>query len=95
MTEAQKKYKKEVKSKIITFYKHEKDLLDFANSINFQKYVKTCLRITMLKHKSFIMQNIDNLSVKMIKRDGFIYGNLKDFKKWVTPRNSIALNSII
>lgn len=44
MTEAQKKYKKEVKSKIITFYKHEKDLLDFANSINFQGEVKDWLR---------------------------------------------------
>ena len=49
MTEAQKKYKKEVKSKIITFYKHEKDLLDFANSINFQAFVKLCLRASLIK----------------------------------------------
>lgn len=66
MTEAQKKYKKEVKSKIITFYKHEKDLLDFANSINFQKYVKSCLKVSILKRDGFIYYNVDNL---------------KDFKK--------------
>lgn len=66
MTEAQKKYKKEVKSKIITFYKHENDLLDFANSINFQKYVKQCLKVSMLKRDGFIYANV---------------GNLKDFQK--------------
>lgn len=75
MTEAQKKYKKEVKSKIITFYKHEKDLLDFANSINFQKYVKQCLRISMLKREAFIIKNFDNLSVRIFDRD------LKELKK--------------
>ena len=46
MKQAQKKYRKEVKSKIITFYKHEKDLLDFANSINFQGEVKQWLKRT-------------------------------------------------
>lgn len=49
MTQAQKKYKKEVKSKIITFYKHEKDLLDYANKLNFQAFVKQCLRASMIK----------------------------------------------
>lgn len=44
MKQAQRNYKKKCKSKIITFYKHEKDLLDFANSINFQGEVKDWLR---------------------------------------------------
>lgn len=44
MNEAKRKYKKQCKSKVITFYKHEEDLLKFANSINFQKFVKEALR---------------------------------------------------
>ena len=49
MNKAKLKYKKQCKSKIITFYKHEKDLLDFANSINFQGYVKSCIKKDMQK----------------------------------------------
>lgn len=78
MTDAQKKYKKEVKSKIITFYKYEKDLLNFANSINFQKFVKRELRKCMLSQVAGLNSYF-----------------MKDLKKWVTPRNSTALNSII
>jgi hypothetical protein len=44
MNKAKLKYKKQCKQKVITFYKHEKDLLDFANSINFQGFVKQCLK---------------------------------------------------
>lgn len=44
MNKSKLKYKKQCKQKVITFYKHEKDLLTFANSINFQKYVKDCLK---------------------------------------------------
>lgn len=43
MNKAKLKYKKQCKQKVITFYKHEKDLLDFANSINFQGEVKKFL----------------------------------------------------
>lgn len=57
MKQAQRNYKKKCKSKIITFYMHEKDLLDFANSINFQKYVKTCLKVTLLKSKALKRNN--------------------------------------
>lgn len=45
MNEAKKKYQKSCKSKVITFYKHEEDLLAFANSINFQAFVKNALRL--------------------------------------------------
>lgn len=44
MKEALKKYKKQCKVKTITFYKHEADLLKFANSINFQAFVKNALQ---------------------------------------------------
>ena len=44
MKEALKKYKKKCKVKTITFYKHEADLLKFANSINFQAFVKNALQ---------------------------------------------------
>lgn len=44
MNEAKRNYKKQCKSKIITFYKHEEDLLKYANSINFQAFVKKQLR---------------------------------------------------
>lgn len=52
MKEALKKYKKKCKVKTITFYKHEEDLLKFANSINFQKFVKEALR-----KQKFIVEN--------------------------------------
>lgn len=44
MNETKKNYKKKVKQKIITFYKHDAELLAFANSINFQKTVKDYLK---------------------------------------------------
>lgn len=49
MKETKKRYNKQCKMKTITFYKHDADLLAFANSINFQAYVKQCLKISMLK----------------------------------------------
>ena len=48
MNEAKKKYQKSCKSKVITFYKHEGELLDFANEINFQKFVKQALYNAMV-----------------------------------------------
>ena len=44
MNATKKKYQRKCKSKVITFYLHEQDLLEFANSINFQKEVKDFLR---------------------------------------------------
>lgn len=44
MNKSKKKYQKQCKSKIITFYKKDADLLAFANTINFQKEVKDFLR---------------------------------------------------
>lgn len=44
MNNAKKKYKQACKVKVITFYKCDADLLDFANEINFQKFVKYMLR---------------------------------------------------
>lgn len=49
MTETKKKYKRACKSKVITFYKHDEDLLKHANSINFQAFVKNALRKDMQK----------------------------------------------
>ena len=44
MNNAKSNYKKKCKSKVITFYLHDEDILNFANNINFQKFVKHCLR---------------------------------------------------
>lgn len=44
MNESKKKYAKQCKTKTITFYKHEAELLAFANTINFQKEVKDFLK---------------------------------------------------
>lgn len=49
MNKAKIKYKRQCKSKIITFYKKDADLLAFANSINFQAEVKNFLHNEMLK----------------------------------------------
>lgn len=54
MNETKKRYQKACKVKTITFYKRDAELLAFANSINFQAFVKQCLKITMLKQKMFI-----------------------------------------
>lgn len=45
-----KKYRKKLKSKLITFYLHEEDLYNYAMSINFQKFVKEALRKEMTKN---------------------------------------------
>lgn len=50
--EAKRKYKKQCKQKVITFYKHEKDLLAYANTINFQAFVKTCLKCEIAEQKA-------------------------------------------
>lgn len=49
MNKAKKKYASKCKQKVITFYKCDADILAYANSINFQAYVKQCLKISMLK----------------------------------------------
>ena len=56
MNKAKKKYKKQCKSKIITFYKKDKDILELANSINFQKEVKDFLR-RFLHYKNVCERN--------------------------------------
>lgn len=53
MNEAKKRYAKKCKTKIITFYKQDADLLAFANSVNFQAYVKQCIRTSILKRKIY------------------------------------------
>ena len=50
--EAKKKYARKCKQKVVTFYKCDEELLAFASSINFQRYVKACLRFSILKNKS-------------------------------------------
>lgn len=52
MNKAKKKYKKQCKSKIITFYKKDADLLAFANSINFQAFVKLCLKCELMEKRA-------------------------------------------
>ena len=52
MNESKKKYARKCKQKVVTFYKCDEELLAFASSINFQRYVKACLRFTILKNKS-------------------------------------------
>ena len=49
--EAKKKYARKCKQKVVTFYKCDEELLAFASSINFQAYVKQCLRYSILKNK--------------------------------------------
>ena len=51
MNESKKKYAKKCKQKVVTFYKCDEELLAFASSINFQAYVKQCLRFTIMKNK--------------------------------------------
>ena len=49
MNKAKRRYKNQCKVKTITFYKHDAELLNYANTINFQAFVKQCLKISMLK----------------------------------------------
>ena len=44
MNKAKRKYAHECKQKVVTFYKKDKKLFDFANSINFQGEVKQWLK---------------------------------------------------
>lgn len=53
MNKAKRRYKNQCKVKTITFYKHDAELLNYANTINFQAFVKQCLKISMLKKDIF------------------------------------------
>ena len=44
MNNAKQRYAKQCKVKTVTFYKCDTELLEFANTINFQKEVKRFLR---------------------------------------------------
>ena len=44
MNESKKNYKKQIKNKVVAFYKCDAELLAFANTINFQAVVKNYLR---------------------------------------------------
>ena len=44
MNKSKKDYEKKIKRKVVKFYIHEKQLYEFANTINFQKLCKDALR---------------------------------------------------
>lgn len=45
MNKSKKDYEKKIKRKVVKFYIHEKELYEYANSINFQKLCKDNLRL--------------------------------------------------
>ena len=47
MKESKRKYQKKLKSKLVTFYLHEDDLLNYAKTINFSRFVKQALKEVM------------------------------------------------
>lgn len=47
MKESKKKYQNKLKSKLVTFYLHEGDLLNYAKTINFNQFVKKALKEAM------------------------------------------------
>ncbi len=47
MKESKKKYQKKLKSKLVTFYLHEGELLNYAKTINFSRFVKEALKNAM------------------------------------------------
>lgn len=56
MNKAKKDYKSKCKTRTITFYLHEKELYNFSKTINFQAFIKLCLKnelrgITTIKNK--------------------------------------------
>lgn len=52
MNKAKKKYARKCKSKVVTFYLKDKELYEYANTINFQDYVKSCLRVQLAIEKA-------------------------------------------
>lgn len=51
MNKAKRNYKRKCKTRIITFYLHEQDLYEFSKSINFQAFVKACLKCEIMENK--------------------------------------------
>lgn len=47
MNETKRNYKNKCKSRIIDFYLHEENLYNFSKTINFQAFVKLCLKCEM------------------------------------------------
>ena len=44
MNKSKKDYKSKCKTRTITFYLHEKELYNFSKTINFQAFIKSCLK---------------------------------------------------
>lgn len=49
MNKAKRNYERKCKSRNITFYLHEQELYNFSKTINFQAFVKLCLKCEMKK----------------------------------------------
>ena len=58
MRKSKTDYQRKCKMKTVTFYtnKEEQELYEFANTLNFQKFVKDCLRIEFEKCKICIIE---------------------------------------
>lgn len=52
MNKYKAKYCKQCKNKIVTFYKKDIKILQYANAINFQAFVKDALKNAMLQHEA-------------------------------------------
>ena len=51
MNKYKEKYNKQIKRKVVTFYKCDKEIYDYANTINFQAFVKSLLKEMVIMNK--------------------------------------------
>lgn len=65
MNKSKKNYKNKCKRRNIDFYLHEEDLYKYSKTINFNKFVKDCLRCEMWHDK--------------LKKDGDVAVCISDF----------------
>lgn len=66
MNKSKKDYEKKIKRKVVKFYIHEKELYEYANSINFQKLCKDALRLQYaIKTQRELDRKVKSIKEKM------------------------------
>ena len=65
MNKAKKNYQKQCTMKTVTFYKKDAEILKYANCINFQKFVKDCLKNYNIIQSQLKYQKILNIIHKI------------------------------
>lgn len=66
MVKAQKTYRKKCKRRYIDFYIKDQDLYEFSKTLNFQDFVKICLKCEMIEEE---MHRLGDFAISLNEED--------------------------